>query len=308
MTTIDTSAAEQNPYVDRLDDATIATPAPDHGDPAGARPSSDAPAVGAFRRLSQAIHTPERRDAPAAVAADANARMLQLAIDASRAAIIKTTELVELLSSQALNGVLETATDTFDAAGVITRDYRAPYAAVMVSNPAAGFSPVEDTSTPLGASAQLNGPQFTVPAGVTSLQVSASSDQSTVAVLQEVFPDGTTRDVGNTPSAGSINAVLPVKPGTTYRLRYQNQTAVAQTFLSTSREFIGVGGPTVTIDNGPRQAGPRTRGAGTFVVRAGVAATIPLVGTSLTLYGTPGATVSFVVMARPIPTPLTGPA
>lgn len=159
--------------------------------------------VPVFRRVTARIHHPERRTVADTRRTEANARLVELQHAALNALVAKTTQLVELLEGQALNGVLETATLSFGADGTIQRDYRVPYAAVMVANAT---------------------------------------------------------------------------------------------------------GQPVSVQAGGRGVAAPGNGSGLFVVRNAVSATIPLVGTSLTLYGPAGAAVSFSVLSRPIPLPMTGPA
>jgi len=65
------------------------------------------------------------------------------------------TELSSTMMAQGLNGVRETGIGVLDPTGVYSRDYRAPYAAVAVSNTSAGL--VTLTNAPRDTQPPRNG-------------------------------------------------------------------------------------------------------------------------------------------------------
>jgi hypothetical protein len=97
------------------------------------------------------------------------AQVMALAAEALReaqAARAHTTELVSQFGALMVNEVLEMGVGVIDSAGMFSRDYRAPYAAVGVVNPVAGAGAFIVTNSPRQGSAPAAGAGvFDVPAG-----------------------------------------------------------------------------------------------------------------------------------------------
>lgn len=218
----------------------------------------------------------------------------------AQAARAHATELTAHFGSLMLNEVLEVGTGVIEATGAFSRDFRAPYAAVSVVAPisqiAAFGSAVAagpDLTVSLPAGATLLGYDYTTqpPGSAVGSQVNLAGVQGgpTTAFYRittaggqwfERFPDGLPAIDANTAPSVTIPSIA---------------TGPAL-FLS----VYGRAGRLV-VTNSPRQGSPPGSGVGLFDVPSGCAMTRRMVGSTLTVYGTPGQRFSYTVFARPQP-------
>lgn len=232
---------------------------------------------------------------------ESEAQVLAVAHEALRemqATRAHMTELTALFSSQAVNGVLEVGTGVLDSTGVFSRDFRAPYAAVSIVNPAA---PIFASGFLVGGGGDLvlALPGAGALTGVDVGWAAPGAALATSTVVSGLVGGGFTEFTRVTTAGLSTGwrwDDLPAAAGQNPVVTFPNVAAGP----NVTAAVFGRGGPLVAT-NSPRSQSAPGSGVGLFDVPARAAMTRAMAGNTLTVYGAPGQRFSWTVFAKPVP-------
>jgi hypothetical protein len=208
------------------------------------------------------------------------------------------TELTTLFSSQAVNGVLEVGTGVLDSTGVFSRDFRAPFAAVSIVNPAPPLF-VAGAMAGGGGDLVLALPGAGALTGVDVGWAAPGAALATTAVISGLVGGGFTEFTRVTTAGLSTGwrwDDLPAAAGATPTVTFPNVVSGP----NVTATVFGRGGPLIATNSPRGQAAPGS-GVGLFDVPARAAMTRAMAGNTLSVYGAPGQRFSWTVFAKPVP-------